>query len=94
MPWETTCAALSHSNVEVIVVSFCPIDELLPGDGGYLRKMTTHCWFGIGPTISKYKEADTAFHYTLLTFTERRSIAWVCVPFGSHPPSTKYPSLQ
>jgi hypothetical protein len=65
-----TCEALQHSNVEVIVASYNP--RVVDVGGSRVRKMETDCWFFIGPTNTKHKEADSHFHdaamWTVLVF--------------------------
>ena len=55
-----TCEALQHSNVEVIVASYN--SRFVDVGGKRVRKMETDCWFFIGPTNIKHKEADSHFH--------------------------------
>jgi len=60
-----TCTAFNHSNCEVVVVALNP-REIKGADGKSKRVVDTHVWFGIGPTTSKFKEADSHFHNAYL----------------------------
>jgi len=55
-----TCAMENHSNCEVYITNLRPRDELV--NGVWVRRLDTECWFFIGPTTSKFKEADSFFH--------------------------------
>ena len=56
------CSSFGRSNCEVVVVSRHD-DSTLPGEP---RKCVTECWFMIGGTNTKGKEADSHFHHTAL----------------------------
>jgi hypothetical protein len=76
-----TCEALQHSNVEVIVASYNP--RVVDVGGSRVRKMETDCWFFIGPTNTKHKEADSHFHdaamWTVVVFylVELPLLCWI-----------------
>lgn len=57
-----TCATFARSNVEVIVVNHSPRWERNESTGELERRMNTDCWFIIGGTNSRYKEADSHGH--------------------------------
>jgi hypothetical protein len=60
-----TCCKPNHSNCEVVVVHLNP--RMLAGkDGVHRRVVDVHVWYGIGPTASKHKEADSHFHNAYL----------------------------
>ena len=59
------CSTAAHSNCEVLVVNHSP-EDVRQDDGTYKRTMKTDCWFFIGGTLSKHKEADSYFHNVAL----------------------------
>ena len=58
---NVTCSTFAHSNCEVVVASHSP-KWVLQKNGTWKREITTDCWFFIGGTVSKFKEADSHAH--------------------------------
>jgi hypothetical protein len=62
-----TCTQFNNSNCEVNVVAFNPRWVKDEETGKLVRALDVHVWFAIGPTTSKFKEADSHFHNVVLS---------------------------